>query len=132
MGACDFEAYGTGKTVGEAFGSAVNEAQWEHGHGGYSGTIAEKHGFSLIPDSVIVDKSIRPRQLVGLLWEALYEDEDGEGEARVKLATVLSPAADVRRILEMMEDKWGDALALRAPDTEAGEKRWLFFGLASS
>lgn len=37
-----------GKTAAEAFRSAVEEAQYEHGHGGYSGTIAEKRSFRMI------------------------------------------------------------------------------------
>lgn len=45
MGADNFETYAFGKTPGEAFSAAVENAQYEHGHGGYSGTIAEKHDF---------------------------------------------------------------------------------------
>lgn len=51
MGACDFEEVGYGKTAEEAFRDAVAHAQYEHGHGGYSGTIAEKHGFVLVKPS---------------------------------------------------------------------------------
>jgi hypothetical protein len=45
MGAESFGAMGHGKTAQEAFLQARSEAQYEHGHGGYSGTIAEKHSF---------------------------------------------------------------------------------------
>jgi ABC-2 type transport system permease protein len=41
MGACDFSAYARGKTAAEAFRLAVQEAQYEHGHGGYTGTLAQ-------------------------------------------------------------------------------------------
>jgi hypothetical protein len=47
MGACDFTTVAWGRTPKEAFSAAVEDAQWEHGHGGYSGTIAEKHDFVL-------------------------------------------------------------------------------------
>ena len=48
MGAEVFESYAQGATAAEAFHNAVNEAQYLHGHGGYTGTIAEKSSFVLI------------------------------------------------------------------------------------
>ena len=45
MGAVDFQHTATGNTASEAFDSAVQEAQYDHGHSGYTGTIAEKDGF---------------------------------------------------------------------------------------
>jgi hypothetical protein len=47
MGACDFATVGRGKTAAEAFKSIVDDARYEYGHGGYTGTIAEKHDFKL-------------------------------------------------------------------------------------
>ena len=49
MGASTFEDYGYGKTPEQAFNSAVADAQYENGHGGYTGTLAEKHDFVVIP-----------------------------------------------------------------------------------
>ena len=48
MGAESFVETGKGKTASEAFNYAVGQAQYEHGHGGYSGTLAEKHDFVMI------------------------------------------------------------------------------------
>lgn len=48
MGADTFVTRSKGKTAREAFNNAVQEAQYEHGHGGYSGTIAEKRDFVMI------------------------------------------------------------------------------------
>lgn len=45
MGASTFGVHVNGKTAKEAFRDAVSEAQYEHGHGGYTGTIAEKDSF---------------------------------------------------------------------------------------
>ena len=45
MGATNFETIATGKTAREAFLNAVNDAYYWSGHGGYTGTIAEKPGF---------------------------------------------------------------------------------------
>ncbi len=58
MGACDFEssvrikteADGHSTTAAEAYHTAVAEAQYDYGHAGYTGTIAEKNGFLLIPN----------------------------------------------------------------------------------
>jgi hypothetical protein len=48
MGACDFQTCARGKDAREAFNNAVKDAQYDHGHSGYSGTIAEKHAFVMI------------------------------------------------------------------------------------
>ena len=49
MGADSFTSYANGKTAQEAFESAVKEAQYDYGHAGYTGTIAEKKSFVMIP-----------------------------------------------------------------------------------
>jgi hypothetical protein len=49
MGGSDFYTYGTGTTAKEAFKSAVSEAQYEYGHRGYTGSLAEKESFIMIP-----------------------------------------------------------------------------------
>ena len=48
MGAQEFEHTGYGDTAEAAFASAIEEAGYEHGHGGYSGTIVEKQSFRMI------------------------------------------------------------------------------------
>ena len=49
MGACTFYTTEKGKTAEEAFRRAVAQARHEYGYGGYSGTIAEKSKFKVIP-----------------------------------------------------------------------------------
>ena len=49
MGACEFFIKAKGKSAKEAFRNAVCEARHWHGHGGYTGTIAEKESFVTIP-----------------------------------------------------------------------------------
>lgn len=49
MGATDFITIGTGATLTEAFSVARMDAAHRHGHGGYTGTIAEKDSVVLIP-----------------------------------------------------------------------------------
>jgi hypothetical protein len=55
MGATSFTDMAEGNTAAAAFGAAVEKAYWEHGHGGYTGTIAEKPGYVLfkIPINVL-------------------------------------------------------------------------------
>lgn len=53
MGACDFTDYATGKNADEAFQACVKDAQYEFGHGGYSGTIAEKGSFIRIATDTV-------------------------------------------------------------------------------
>jgi hypothetical protein len=55
MGGCDFMFKVNGNDLNKAFSEAVDQAAWEleaqaaweHGHGGYSGTIAEKPSVEL-------------------------------------------------------------------------------------
>lgn len=49
MGSADFMKTASGKTAKEAFKNAVEQAQYDHGHSGYTGTIAEKDSFVMIP-----------------------------------------------------------------------------------
>ena len=49
MGAEVFFTSANGKTAKEAFNSAVEQAQYDYGHAGYTGSIAEKISFVVIP-----------------------------------------------------------------------------------
>ncbi len=48
MGAVDFTHASYGKTPEEAFKTAQEEARYDHGHAGYTGTIAEKNSFEIM------------------------------------------------------------------------------------
>jgi hypothetical protein len=94
-----------GKSSGEAFLAAVHEAQWEYGHGGYSGTIAEKRSHVMI-----------------------YSDEVTSHDTAYQYAEKLIDECDSR-----IWDKWGPAGCIEIPDSEQdGTKEFLFFGMASS
>ena len=69
MGACDFSQTAIGKTPQQAFSAAQEDAGWEHGFGGYSGTIVEKHGYVLftLPPRLSLNK------LLGWVNEAAYD-----------------------------------------------------------
>lgn len=52
MGASDFWTKAKGATAAEAFAAARKEAQYEEGHRGYTGTIAEKRSFTVLEPTV--------------------------------------------------------------------------------
>ena len=49
MGADVFMITATGVSARDAFTNARQEALYDYGHRGYTGSIAEKHDFSVIP-----------------------------------------------------------------------------------
>lgn len=83
MGGTTFDHYAEGVNVDDAFKNAHEEATYEHGHGGYSGTIAEKPGYVVITHEPM------------LLNEAYH------------LVNKLTDANDPR-----INDKWGPAGAI--------------------
>jgi hypothetical protein len=109
MGAQEFSVDRTGKTMGEAFRAAVDAAQWENGHGGYTGTIAEKHDFVRVE----VPKGVDVQTFVG--W--IEDDGDVPDEYR----------QEVERARDIYSDKWGPAVGI-----EVKPGRFLFLGWASS
>ena len=48
MGATPFEYTGDGKSAEEAFLNARDEALFDHGHAGYTGTLAEKNDYIMV------------------------------------------------------------------------------------
>lgn len=66
MGACVFKAVASGKTAAEAFRNAGEQARYDHGHGGYTGTIAEKHEFV----TIAVPAGVKPTEYANTLLNA--------------------------------------------------------------
>lgn len=64
MGANSFETRARGKTAQDAFRTAVEQARYDHGHAGYTGTIAEKHSFAMIPVPPGEDAQTIARRLI--------------------------------------------------------------------
>lgn len=111
MGADQFSQYQEGADADVAFRAAVDQAHYEYGHRGYSGSVAEKTAF------VIVSSRPLPRELAEALADRLISRSDSR-----------------------IEDKWGPAGAIPVrPDDDGGPDDgresvigWLFFGWASS
>ena len=53
MGGTTFETYAKGDSVSAAFEEARRQASFENGHGGYTGTIAEKDGYVVIQSTPV-------------------------------------------------------------------------------
>lgn len=83
MGGTTFDHYAPGANVADAFRDASDEAAYEHGHGGYTGTLAEKPSYVVITNTPML-----------------------EAEA-YKLAHDLIDKGDPR-----IDDKWGPAGAI--------------------
>lgn len=56
MGGTTFETIGKGTDAKAVFASLRDQAQDEDGHGGYTGTIAEKPGFKVIRQTAMTRK----------------------------------------------------------------------------
>lgn len=104
MGSTEFFQTARGKTAEEAFWAAVGDAQYDHGHSGYTGTIAEKTGFEMVECPVDYD----PRDYA----EKLLEDRNSE----------FSNKWGAAGCIELNDGKTG----------KNGMKKFLFFGLARS
>ena len=109
MGAESFVCTSCGVDAKEAFKFAVEQAQYDHGHAGYTGTIAEKDAFVMLkyPGNLEAVKcgNENPRNL------AYQHCDDAE-----------------------VQDKWGPAGCWDVGITLQGETRhtFVFFGWASS
>lgn len=102
MGACDFSVMAEGTSLEDAFSKAASEARYMYGHGGYSGTIAEKH------DVVLIDTVASEREAYDLAEKLLGEDD------------------------ERIDDKWGPAGAIKIAGGPPDRQQFLLFGWASS
>ena len=145
MGATEFAIDNTGKTVGEAYDTQVDSDHWEHGHSGYTGTLAEKDGFVLIkrPTRItagrLMDTIIDAEQwMFWLDTDEKYRHVYTKPPAKCRKAwdrlcgwfpyvhplfhpMVYGYGAD--RICQLYGDKWGPALAVEQSPAEKKE-RW--------
>ena len=110
MGAEVFYNKAKGTNARESFKEQHEQACYDHGHSGYSGTLAEKSGFTM---------SEKPREVDADEWVEkvdTFDSLDREQEHYGKL----------KRDSEVYDDKWGSALCV---PTEDG---FIFCGWASS
>jgi len=103
MGAETFFHTALGKTAKEAFRMAVKDSEYEYGHRGYTGTIAEKDSFVFVAQKTFPDR-----------------------DSAMDYADKLIDEGD-----ERIDDKWGPAGCVEFKNKQ-GEIEYLFFGWASS
>ena len=108
MGAETFYNSVIGKNAEEAFRDAVEQAQYDYGHAGYTGTIAEKESFVMVPFNGEATLENAEKYAEDLLWH----DDPRVG------------------------DKWGPAGCIELHDPRIqlkdGQHAYLFFGNAPS
>ena len=123
MGAESFLNIGKGKTAQLAFEKLVEQAQWDYGHRGCTGTIAEKNDFV----EFIRPKGMRRdsvRKMVEQLEGVMY---DSYGLPDLEPLQALYPKFNIQKMHNIYQEKWGPALCISLSDTE-----YLFTGYASS
>lgn len=150
MGATDFKHISAGKDVADAFINARREALHWHGHGGYSGTIAEKDGYvHVIPTARVTAHKVYDTVMTALYSEYSMEHNEmvrGKESAKAyrQLQTWFGPST-AELLVNTADDKWGPCVAVRmskseshqyVPRTPTGKRKknynvWLFFGMAS-
>ena len=123
MGGSEFMNVGKGQTALIAFDKVVEQAQWEHGHGGYSGTIAEKRSIVLFPRP----KGMRAKTVVDAVHVISRIGFDDDGNAETATVQAKYPKLDIAWMFEVYDDKWGPSLAI-----ELAKGEYLFAGWASS
>lgn len=96
----------------DAFLQARDQAAYDHGHGGYTGTLAEKHSFSMIHRA---RSEASARRIVETL--------SGNGSGPIP---IYRP-----EVIEIFDDKYGPAGAVRYPHDDKTDGV-IFFGWASS
>ena len=110
MGAASFYCTSSGSNPQEAFTNAVKEAQWECGHGGYTGTIAEKTSFTMVSSNPLTSENAN--NLVNSLMDTDYADKWGPAGCIQLASTTASNNNSTLKTSKI--------------------KRFLFFGWASS
>jgi hypothetical protein len=117
MGAERFTVYSDGATAEEAFRAAVDAAEYDYGHSGYTGTIAEKDGFVMVDIRLPVDRDAEE------LFDAIDACDCGELDP---IAVRLLGEEEAKELGEIFSDKWGPALCIHT-----GENQYVFGGWAS-
>lgn len=116
MGAVGFEQRAQGHSAADAFAQARTQAQYDHGHSGYTGTIAEKHEFEIVE----VPAGYDPEDFVDMVQRAVWYVDD-----RKNLFECVGKN-ETERLMDLAFDKWGPAIAV-----QISSGNWVFFGSAS-
>ena len=123
MGASEYMNVGRGKTAQIAFDKVAANARHNHGHGGYSGTIAERYSMVEFPRP----KGMRAKTMVQAVKDMSRIGFDDDGDPKTDAVQAKYPKLPIAAMFEVYNDKWGPSLAI---ELKTGE--YLFVGWASS
>lgn len=121
MGAEQFFTIALGRNPHQAFDKAREDAYWEWGHAGYTGSIAEKQEFKMM-GSVGTDHW---RKVPGWFERVLAETYPAyKVDGRLPHKPI-PPAYEqkVRRMVTVYDNKWGPALGYEVTGTAAQKIR---------
>lgn len=104
MGATTFSVRSVGDNAKDAFQKAVENARYESGNGGYTGTIAEKRSF------VLINMPTKPTSFRDVYTYADQLIDNGD---------------------KRIDDKWGPAGCIYIGEAPLGKSEYYFFGWAS-
>lgn len=107
-----------------AFMAACEQAAWDYGHSGYTGTIAEKGSFVFfdLPEGVTVADALTALDKSYSVWE---HTETGMVERPAMKPEWAARMPMWNRMVKLWNDKWEAAVALDDGDD------WVFTGWAS-
>jgi hypothetical protein len=141
MGASYFQETIKGANLATAFDEAVRQARWEHGHGGYTGTLAEKSEVRELnlENEVYSARNDLELRLVALKGRRGPEQAAERARTKAALRTLKTKSSAKRaaraaavadHYTDRGMDKWGPAFAIRVK-RGAKVSEWLVFGAAS-
>lgn len=130
MGGTQFDDIMIGKNVKDAFNKAVEKANYDYGHGGYTGQINVKDGYVEFPR----EKCDWPTDIIQKILR-------GSIHFQFELEPELKKLFNEYR--EYYDDKWGPAVAIKLTEFEEKKYRqkkeiseegniWFFCGWAST
>jgi hypothetical protein len=109
------------KSAHDAFTFLKEEARYNYGHAGYTGTIAEKDTFDVFP----VPEGVRLSE-----WKNLIMNAGLDGDIADSLSISEQNRLEVAR--GFYGDKWGPAVCIPGAEQGPGQREYLFIGWASS
>ncbi len=132
MGAEAFQTYTNAASFNEAYRECVDDALYWHGHGGYTGTIAEKDGaieYEIPWDVLGFDEKTSSWDAINVIEQACMGQLPYGSEKDQQLAAALVEAMGLEfiKMAKTYDEKWGPAVGFKLPNGEYG-----FCGWASS
>ena len=140
MGAHDFQDEAIGRTMAEAYGAAVESAQYEYGHDAYNGTISTTSGCVSI-DAILKPFSAARREVIAQCaigvqrfdpqydekpkrgdYDVLHTYEGWNGRGQYLVPKQVKPAErDACVEVGLRVEKWGPALGYEITGKRATE-----------